>query len=178
MVKATLSTNRDKVRYPYCRHAVDVGRGFIIVGTTNEGRYLNSQMGQRRFWPIRIDARTFCVNLKKAHQDRDQLFAEAIHRFNNGEPFHILPAGSLGGTNVRSDPLGPKIKELCEGKSKISLFSIFEGLTFQGTVRSGLTIELGDRIERCLYGIGARPSDSEKGVWYLGPDVGLDSFMG
>lgn len=80
-LKRFLSTRRDKYRRAYGRDARTYPRQCVIVGSTNDQKYLFDQTGNRRFWPVR--ART--VQLDKLREDVDQLWAEAVVREAAGE---------------------------------------------------------------------------------------------
>jgi hypothetical protein len=87
-LKAMLSRQVDgPVRLAYARIAVEQRRQFIIVGTTNSYHYLSDQTGNRRFWPVRIEK--FDIPWLKAN--RDQLWAEAVHRETLGESIRLAP---------------------------------------------------------------------------------------
>jgi len=86
-IKKILSTATDRVRKPYDRNASDDGRTCVFVGTTNDDSYLRDATGGRRFWPIKAGK----ITLKAIAQDRNQLFAEAVHRYKAGESWHEVP---------------------------------------------------------------------------------------
>lgn len=86
--KAWLSRTIDTFRPPYGRHAVDVPRTCVFVGTTNESTYLRDATGARRFWPLRCGT----VNVEWIRNYRDQLFAEAFWRLQaQGETWWEVP---------------------------------------------------------------------------------------
>jgi hypothetical protein len=85
-VKGFITSSKDRYRPPYERREVDVHRRCIFVGTTNQYEYLKDSTGGRRFWCVRIDGE---VDLDRLRRERDQLFAEAVHRFNAGEVWHL-----------------------------------------------------------------------------------------
>jgi hypothetical protein len=72
-VKAFASRRFDRARPAYGRARVDRPRRCIFFATTNGERYLKSQTGNRRFWPVRIGR----IDLDALTRDRNQLWAEA-----------------------------------------------------------------------------------------------------
>lgn len=87
-LKATLSTQNDRYRTPYGRHAEDHPRRCVFVGTTNEDTYLRDTTGARRFWPVRCGQ----INLEWLRDNREQLFAEAVAAYKAGAPWWEVPA--------------------------------------------------------------------------------------
>jgi predicted P-loop ATPase len=83
--KAFLSRREDRYRPPYARRSVDVPRQCVFVATTNEATYLRDPTGNRRFWPVRCGP---TIDLDGLARDRDQLWAEAVHRYEQGEAWH------------------------------------------------------------------------------------------
>jgi putative DNA primase/helicase len=86
-VKAFLSRQRDVYRPPYGRHAIESPRVAVFVGTTNEKTYLRDPTGARRFWPISCGE----IDLEWIGENREQLFAEARTRVQNGESWWEVP---------------------------------------------------------------------------------------
>jgi hypothetical protein len=73
------------VRMAYARMPVSQPRQFIIIGTTNDHKYLQDPTGARRFWPIRIEK----FNLSMVIKERDQLWAEAVEREAKNESIRL-----------------------------------------------------------------------------------------
>ncbi|MER9860645.1 VapE domain-containing protein [Mesorhizobium sp. M0185] len=84
-LKSFLSRQVDRARLAYGRLTSERLRQCIIVGTTNNERYLRDGTGNRRFWPIRVEQ----FDLDKLKQDRDQLWAEAVAREADGESIRL-----------------------------------------------------------------------------------------
>jgi len=84
-VKAFVTIQVDRYREPYARRPVDRPRQCVFAGNTNHSEYFKDTTGNRRFWPIRCAAN---IDLDKLAEWRDQLFAEALQRFNEGARWH------------------------------------------------------------------------------------------
>jgi len=79
-IKAFLTRTTDRYRPPYERYVVEVPRQCVFAGSVNPETYLRDETGNRRFWPVRCGT----IDLNALRRDRDQLWAEAVARFNAG----------------------------------------------------------------------------------------------
>ena len=79
-IKAFLTRTADRYRPPYERYVVTVSRQCVFAGSVNPDTYLRDETGNRRFWPLRCGE----IDLDGLRRDRDQLWAEAVTRFNAG----------------------------------------------------------------------------------------------
>lgn len=86
-IKQVISNDNDYFRGPYERRASDHPRQCVFVGTTNDDAYLHDHTGGRRFWPIECKT----VDVEGLEQDRAQLFAEAVQRYDEGHPWWLMP---------------------------------------------------------------------------------------
>ncbi len=84
-VKQFASSQKDRFRASFDRRPRDYPRQVIFVGTTNEDHYLTDLTGNRRFWPVRVGGP---VDIQWLRENRDQLFAEALHAYEAGHRFH------------------------------------------------------------------------------------------
>lgn len=86
-IKQVVSCQVDRFRAPYERISRDNYRTCVFVGSTNDENYFDDPSGSTRFWPIK----TTDINIDKIKQDRDQLFAESLKAYKDGETWHIMP---------------------------------------------------------------------------------------
>jgi hypothetical protein len=91
-LKAVLTTCVDEVRLSYERDAKSYPRTCIFGGTTNEigQAYIVDITGARRFWPTHV-GEIHPPNIPLLRQDRDQLWAEAVEAYEDGEDWYSVP---------------------------------------------------------------------------------------
>jgi predicted P-loop ATPase len=77
-IKSFITRRNDRFRPPYGKHAINRPRQCVFVGTINPvSGYLSDPTGARRFWPVLCGV----IDLEALGRDRDQLWAEALLRF-------------------------------------------------------------------------------------------------
>lgn len=116
-VKAFISTQVDTYRPSYGRVVRDYPRCVVFIGTTNERHYLKDATGGRRWWPVQTEATaTSPIDFRAIERDRDQLWAEAVVRFREGNAWHlegreaIAAAGTEQEDRRQEDPLEDAIR--------------------------------------------------------------------
>ena len=88
--KQFLSRQVDVFRQAYGRRTQEYPRRCVFLGSSNQYEFLKDITGNRRFWPIDIEAqkpmKNVYVNLPG---EVDQIWAEAVVRYKNGESLII-----------------------------------------------------------------------------------------
>jgi len=104
-IKAFVSREAERFRLPYARHVIERPRECIFAGTVNHATYMKDETGNRRFWPVRVGR----IDLAALALDRDQLWAEAMHRYRAGavwwltDPALIAAAKEAQGERYQAD---------------------------------------------------------------------------
>lgn len=81
-IKAFVSSKVDSYRVSYGAKAQPFPRQCVLVGTTNDKRYLRDRTGNRRFWPVPV---RHVIKTEWLERVRGQLMAEAYALFKQGE---------------------------------------------------------------------------------------------
>lgn len=157
-IKAILATRIDSMRALYARKGIRKPRGFVFIATTNSSKYINEDMGYRRYWPVRIPGGVCRIDTDAIKRDREQLFAEASARFLKGEQFWEVPQHLMKEVAKRKndEPLIPPIIQIMQdGFGQMTLTEIFKRLEISGYMTKGLTAQAAKRITSCLMTLGA-----------------------
>jgi len=120
-LKAMLSRATDSARLAYGRQKQDRPRRFIMFGTVNPGAngFLKDGTGNRRFWICPVGQ----IDMDAIKRDRDQLWAEAVHRHRAGEQNWLSDSFAVDAETVadqrREDvPWADALRELLDGYSE------------------------------------------------------------
>lgn len=87
-IKRALSVQTDTFRPSYGRNTESFPRECIFVGTVNNSDWQRDETGGRRYMPVIVTD----IDVDAVEAVRDQLWAEALHRFRKGEDWWVLPA--------------------------------------------------------------------------------------
>ncbi|TDQ39220.1 virulence-associated E family protein [Aureibacillus halotolerans] len=92
-IKHFISKREDRFRVAYGRHTEDFPRQCVFFGTTNDANFLKDKTGGRRFWPVTVRAEHRKCRWSELKSDEiDQLWAEAKHRYEDGESLYLSDA--------------------------------------------------------------------------------------
>lgn len=89
-LKAFITRQADTIRKPYHRTTTEIPRQNIFIGSINPQAgfgYLKDPTGNRRFWPAAVGE----INVDAIIEDRDQLWAEAVQIYRQGEKLYLPP---------------------------------------------------------------------------------------
>jgi predicted P-loop ATPase len=85
LVKGYITRTTDKFRPPYGKNVEEFDRQCVFFGTTNRDDYLKDKTGNRRFLPVAVST----IDLEGLKDERNQLFAEAMFRYEMGEKTYL-----------------------------------------------------------------------------------------
>lgn len=167
MIKKVITCQVDRFRPPYGRTSTDFPRRCVFVGTTNEDSYLKDHTGARRFWPIKIGQ----IDLDRITRDRDQLYAEAAARFNDGAAWYLMPqleTDEVQESRRQADEWETAIAEFLVGKGEVRLSEVAHEALKIGLDKLDLNTQR--RIGRTLMRLGWTKHNSgsggaQKKVW-------------
>ncbi len=158
--KAFLSSRKDHYRPSYGRYAIDVPRQTAFAGTTNAGQYLQDETGGRRFNPLK----TGDINIVALRADRDQLWAEALHRYRGGSPWWLDDALTSPEQADRFvvDEWQERIATYLRIRTSTTVHDILNDLIFRDVTKEGderntlsrWEQKHSNRVARCLTGLG------------------------
>lgn len=90
-IKHFISKQKDRYRIAYGRHVAEYPRQCIFIGTTNDVEFLRDKTGNRRFWPVMVGVQERKKNIlvDLTAYEVDQIWAEAVEAWRNGEPLYL-----------------------------------------------------------------------------------------
>lgn len=178
-VKAFLSSPRDDFRPPYGRATETFDRRCVFVGTTNDDEYLSDSTGDRRYWCVPVSA----IDIDALERDRDQLWAEAVHRYRTGERWWFDDDEQLVADKVARDrhvdnPWVDKIRKWIErpavrARDGFSLAEVAEGaLRIEPADLKRHTRALGDAMRGA--GFERRLAGSDRAARWFRPSMSAE----
>ena len=122
-IKGIISNQTDRYRLPYDKHASDHPRQCVFAGTTNRDDWHTDETGGIRFWPVACGV----VDLQWLRENREQLFAEALSRFVQGESWWDVPCDQQREkieARRQESPWTAPIVRFLESRPTVSLFEV------------------------------------------------------
>lgn len=134
--KRFLTSRSDRYRLPWDRMATDHPRQCTFAGSTNKSDYLKDETGARRFWPVKVKE----VDTAAIERNREQYWAEAVHRYKAGEIWH-LPKGDLAAAakltqshRYKRDVWHEPVEKFIHGKPYVSIQDVLrDGILMSAT---------------------------------------------
>jgi predicted P-loop ATPase len=150
----------------------------VFIGTTNKAQYLRDETGGRRFWPVKV-AVTWPINTDLLAENRDQLFAEAVHRYRAGE--HWWPTDAFGRQHIEpeqearfeADAWEPAIADYLSGQKAVTLLEVARMALSMETAK----LDTRDQrritaiLDRLRWERGGKDSDTRRQVFVAPPQV-------
>ena len=153
-IKAFMSRTTDRFRPPYSKRLIESPRQCIFAGTVNHCNYLRDETGGRRFWPVACGP----IDIEDLVRDRDQLWAEAKARFDQGciwwlETTELLEAAAAEQSErYEGDPWEEVIGQWIEGRSTTSISEVLSMCLDKP--RAQWTQADKNRVARCFRAFG------------------------
>ena len=131
-IKAFITRREERFRPAYGRNEVIYPRQCVFCGTTNKEEYLRDETGNRRFWPVTVTN----ILIGSLVADRDQLWAEAVARYQKGEAWHLTDqsvidiASAEQSARYLSDAWEEPVTKYLNGKDKVTISEILKNAIF------------------------------------------------
>jgi predicted P-loop ATPase len=142
-IKSWLSRQTDRYRPVYGKLAIDVPRKWVIAGTLNPAGsgYLRDPTGARRFWPIPVK---HTIDIARVEAERDQIWAEAVHLYEMGHPWHLteeemIQAGEVTEDRYEDDPWDGLIDEFIRGHDRFTMQEVIRALAIPVAQQTQIT---------------------------------------
>jgi putative DNA primase/helicase len=156
-IKSFMSRRVDRYRSPYGRQPSDHPRQCAFGGTTNDPEFLYDPTGARRFWGVGCLGK---IDIEALRRDRDQLWAEAVHRYRQDEKWWlhedelIATAAQEADSHYVEDPWEQLIRTWLITEHKKSVFTgdVLVGALFKP--KSDWTRADEMRVAACLRRLG------------------------
>jgi hypothetical protein len=166
-LKSFLSRQHEDFRPVYLRNEVREPRQCVFIGTSNKDTYLRDETGGRRFWPLKCGD----INVEGLRAARDQLFAEAVHLYRQGEKW--WPDKAFERDIIEPEQAARYEADAWEGPIERWLTLVMDGTTVAEVAKGALDLELNrldmlaqKRISAILRNLDWVQSHTRKGnVW-------------
>ncbi len=171
-IKAFMSRRIDRFRLPYGRRIEEFPRQCVFIGTCNMNDYLLDETGGRRFWPLECTK----IDIEALTLDRDQLWAEAQHRFYDGETWWldtddiVQAAAAEQRGRYHEDAWQPLVETFLIGHGETSVHEILKDALSLPRDKWSRNEQM--RVAKVLKFMGwQRKKTRDRGWVYLAPDL-------
>lgn len=179
--KSFLSRQFDDYRPVYGRRFIRAPRQNVFAGSTNQWEWNKDPTGGRRFWPVEVMVDE--IDLAAFALERDQLFAEALARYEAGESYWPSKAEQksiFDPVQLKREAAEPLVDALhdwvyeqydASGNAKpfSAAMALMDGL---GLKADKLTRDMSTRIGIALRKLGCGRIEKRNGMtryWYVPP---------
>ena len=168
-LKAFITRTAERYRPSYGRLEVIEPRQCVFIGTTNKEAYLRDETGGRRFWPVKVGE----IDIRGLKSDRDQLFAEAAHRYRAGEPWwpdrdfereYMIPEQEA---RYEPDIWDEHVRDYVAARTRVTIGEIARLALFLETPRIGTADQrrIAAVLETIGWKRGKREAETGKRFW-------------
>lgn len=169
-IKQVLSQLQDTYRPSYGRNTRTFPRQNIFIGTTNNYTWNDDPTGARRFLPIRCGE---AIDIAAVTAIRDQLWAEAVWRFRQGEMFHDIPdAVAEQDARFDQDAWEERIDYWLQSKTQVTVLEVMEDCLGLKSDRQGRSeqIRIGHILRRLKW-LPKQATTGDRRRFYLPPKI-------
>lgn len=174
-VKKFITETIDQYRPVHGKNTIDRARRCVFIGTTNERQYLKDATGNRRFWPVPCGD----VDVPKIAADRDQLWAEAVARYRQGEKWwiedieHLAQAETIQSDRASQDPWAEVIDAWLDAPENFHIKFVTTARVLKDAIRMDPAhmnradeMRVGEHLDRRGWAHARRiPAPGQKRVW-------------
>lgn len=121
-LKKWITMQTDRIQKKYENAITYYPRQFVLAGTTNKDSWLRDPTGNRRYWPVLV----LDVNMTWLEENKEQLWAEAVHRYKEGEQYYISHDDPVYETvegeqkaRVERDPWEDAVLKIVDGRNVV-----------------------------------------------------------
>jgi hypothetical protein len=127
LVKAIITRKVDVYRVAYGHLSGSFPRQCVFAGTVDRSDWNSDEAGGRRWWPVACGE----IDLRWIEDSREQLFAEALERFELAESWHEVPTQQAAiERDARRERIGwfPLVERQVFGQTRVSFESVMYGI--------------------------------------------------
>lgn len=166
-MKGMLSSTSDVYDKKYAVNAERSPRVSVFIGSTNKKNYIRDNTGARRFFPVKVRS----VDVDRIRNERDQIWAEAVQGYQNGETWWNFPENveSVQNKRIMEDAWTEPISAYLEN----SLKSYPNGIPRLEIMRVALELtpamtkeDAPARVDSIMDGLGYARSDYKGQVYF------------